>query len=70
MAENCITFADMAVQKGDSKQQQKALQNILNDIRQRKNFIRSDSIFKQIMTTHHFNNLSFLQEWGLQIRLQ
>lgn len=53
MGENCITFADMAKQQGDSGKQQKEIQRILEDIRTRRKFIRRDSLFKKIMTVQH-----------------
>lgn len=59
MAQNCITFADMAKQKGDSVKQQKALDRILVDIKEKKNFVRSDSGLKKMMTAHHQKNYEY-----------
>ena len=59
MAENCITFSDMAGQKGDSDKQQKAIAGIINDISSGKKMIRSDSFFKKFMTRNHLKDYEF-----------
>lgn len=59
MAENCITFSDMAKQKGDSEKQHKALKQIIEDIKARKKYIRPDSILGKITTSQHLKNYEF-----------
>ena len=59
MAENCITFSDMAKQKGDSEKQQKDISALLDDIGARRAFIRSDSPFKRFMTKKHQKDYEF-----------
>ncbi|MBQ0051686.1 MAG: EFR1 family ferrodoxin [Treponema sp.] len=59
MAENCITFSDMAKQKGDSAKQQKDLEKILLDIVAKKTFVRKDSFLGKIMTSHHLEDYEF-----------
>lgn len=53
MAENCITFADMKNQKGDSDKQQKAIADIIEDVAKRKEYVRSESFFHKYMTNGH-----------------
>lgn len=69
MAENCITFADMANQNGDSPEQQKQLNKILGDIQQEKKFIRSDSFLGKITTAHHLKNYEFPTGIGITEKL-
>ncbi|WP_026670505.1 EFR1 family ferrodoxin [Butyrivibrio sp. AE3006] len=59
MAENCITFSDMAKQKGDSKKQQSQIDELLADITEHKRYIREDSPFKKLMTKNHLKNYEF-----------
>jgi coenzyme F420-reducing hydrogenase gamma subunit len=59
MAENCITFSDMAKQKGDSKKQQSQIDELLVDITEHKRYIREDSPFKKLMTKNHLKNYEF-----------
>jgi ferredoxin len=59
MAENCITFADMKNQKGDSKSQQKQIKKIINEIKSRIHFKQKDSLFHKIMTAHHKKNFEY-----------
>ena len=59
MAENCVTFSDMAKQKGDSDKQQKCIAEILNDLSSEKKMIRSDSLFKRFMTRNHLKDYEF-----------
>ncbi len=59
MGENCVTFADMAKQKGDSDKQQKDIAAILDDIGARRAFIRSDSFLNRVMTKNHQKNYEF-----------
>lgn len=59
MAENCITFADMKKQKGDSVKQQDAIKTCIDDIGKRKKFIRPDSFFKKMMTSNHKKNFEY-----------
>lgn len=59
MAENCITFSDMAKQEGDSKKQQSQIDELLVDITEHRRFIRSDSPFKKLMTKNHLKNYEF-----------
>ena len=59
MGENCVTFSDMAISVGDSKNQQLLLTEILDDIKDHKAFIRKDSPFKKFMTKNHINNYEF-----------
>ena len=53
MAENCITFADMEKQIGDSKKQQEAIDQIMSDISERLMFVKKESIFKRVLTNNH-----------------
>lgn len=59
MAENCITFADMATQSGDDPKQEEALAAIVRDIDARKHFVRGDSPLKRITTAQHLKNYEF-----------
>jgi ferredoxin len=59
MAENCLTFADMKGQKGDSESQQKQIKNVLKDLENKRHFIRKDSFFNKIMTAHHKKNFEY-----------
>lgn len=59
MAENCITFADMARQQGDSDKQQRAIGAILDDIGARRVFVRSDSALHRMTTKGHLKNYEF-----------
>ena len=59
MAENCLTFSDMAKQKGDSDRQQKDISALLDDIGARREYIRSDSPFKRFMTKNHQKDYEF-----------
>ena len=69
MAENCITFADMAKQKGDSDKQQKAIAAILEDIGSKKHFIRKDSFFDRMMSDNHKKNYEFPTGVGITDKL-
>ena len=53
MAENCITFADMDKQEGDSKKQQEAIDLISSDIVTQKRYVKKESPFKKLMTSNH-----------------
>jgi ferredoxin len=59
MAENCITFSDMAKSEGDSKKQQSQIDELLVDITEHRRFIRGDSPFKKLMTKNHLKNYEF-----------
>lgn len=59
MAENCITFSDMSKQEGDSENQQKHLQAIIQDIKDKKSFVKSDILLGKIMTKQHQKNYEF-----------
>ena len=59
MAENCITFSDMAKQKGDSDKQQSNIEKILNDIACKKRYECGDSILGKITTSQHLKNYEF-----------
>jgi len=59
MAENCITFADMAKQKGDSEKQQKAISEVLADVNGQKRYQRKDSFFHKMMTDNHKKNFEY-----------
>lgn len=59
MAENCITFADMAKQDGDSLKQEAALEKIIGDIEARRCFVRGDSPLKRITTAQHLRDYEF-----------
>ena len=59
MAENCITFSDMAKQKGDSSKQQSKIDKLLADLTEHKFYIRNDSPFKKLMTKNHQGNYEF-----------
>ena len=69
MAENCITFADMAKQKGDSSKQQEALDEILEDIRKGRKLIKGDSPFKKYMTKNHMKNYEYPTGTGITDKL-
>ena len=59
MAENCITFSDMAKQKGDSEKQQKHLTKIISEITAKSKMIKGDSLLGKIMTLHHMKDYEF-----------
>ena len=59
MAENCITFSDMAKSEGDSKKQQAQIDELLADLTDHRRFIRGDSPFKKLMTKNHLKNYEF-----------
>lgn len=59
MAENCMTFSDMAKSEGDSKKQQSQIDELLVDITKHRRFIRGDSPFKKLMTKNHLKNYEF-----------
>lgn len=59
MAENCITFADMAKQQGDSDKQQHALAAIISDIGAKRAYVRPDSPLKRVTTKGHLKNYEF-----------
>ena len=69
MAENCITFSDMAKQKGDSEKQQNDINSLMGDIVSHKKFIREDSLFKKIMTNNHMKNYEFPTGVGITDKL-
>lgn len=69
MAENCITFSDMAKQQGDSDKQQKAIEELLSDIGSRKRFVRGDSFFKRIMTANHIKDYEYPTGVGITDKL-
>ncbi|RKM62053.1 4Fe-4S ferredoxin [Butyrivibrio sp. CB08] len=58
MAQNCITFADMAKQK-ESNRQQDAIDSILGDIVAKKKFIKKETPFKKYMTKNHKKNYEY-----------
>ncbi len=70
MAENCITFSDMANQKGDSKKQQKNLEAILRDITAKKKFVRPASLLGKIMTAHHIKDYEFPTGTGITDKIK
>ena len=53
MAENCITFADMGKQTGDSDKQQKAIDAVICDITNRRKYVKKESGFRKYMTSQH-----------------
>lgn len=59
MAENCITFSDMAKQQGDSDKQQDAIALIIGDINNKKKYICRDSFLGKTMTRQHMKNYEF-----------
>ena len=59
MAENCITFADMAKQRGDSPKKEKALDAIARDITTRRHYARGDSPLKRVTTAQHAKNYEY-----------
>lgn len=65
MAENCITFADMKNQQGDSKSQQQQIKTIINEIKNKTNFVQKDSFFHKIMTAHHKKNFEYPTGTGI-----
>ena len=65
MAENCITFSDMAKQEGDSAKQQKAIDKLLSDIASGKSFVRGDSFFKRMMTANHLKKYEYSTGAGI-----
>lgn len=65
MAQNCITFSDMAKQQGDSARQQKDIQRILDDIGEKKKFICSDTIIKKVMTSVRQKNFEYPMGVGI-----
>lgn len=69
MAENCITFADMAKQAGDSDKQQKAIEALIKDIGSARRFYRSDSPFKRLMSKNHMKNYEFSTGTGITGKL-
>ena len=69
MAENCISFSDMAKQKGDSKKQQSEIEQLLADLTEHKNFVRADSPFKMLMTNNHLKNYEFKTGVGITDKL-
>lgn len=69
MAENCITFSDMAKQKGDSDNQQRAIAALLEAIGAKRRFLRKDSAFQRLMTGHHRKNYEFPTGAGITKQL-
>lgn len=70
MAENCITFADMAKQKGDSKKQQQDIATLINDISEKKRYVRKESSFHKAMTKNHKVNFEYKTGVGITENLQ
>ena len=65
MAENCITFAAMNNQQGDCKSQQQQIKTIINEIKNKTNFVQKDSFFHKIMTAHHKKNFEYPTGTGI-----
>ena len=70
MAENCITFADMAKQKGDSEKQQTDISALINDITARKLYVKKESFFHKTMTKNHKDNFEYVTGVGITDRIQ
>lgn len=69
MPENCITFASMDRQKGDSKSQKKQIQRIVKDVERKIHFMRRDSFFSKIMTAHHKKNFEYPTGVGISEKI-
>ncbi len=69
MAENCVTFSDMAKQEGDSEKQQRAIAALLADLGEKKAFVRPDSFFHRLMTKNHLKNYEFPTGAGVTDRI-
>ena len=69
MAENCITFSDMAGQKGDSNKLQANIDKLLEDVEGQKRYIKADSPFKKMMTRNHLKNYEFETGTGITDKL-
>ncbi len=69
MAENCVTFADMKGQIGDSQKQQRQIQRIVADIKKRVCVTHKDSFFHKFMTAHHKQNYEYSTGIGITSKL-
>ena len=59
MGENCITFADMKKQEGDSKKQQDAIDQIVGDIVEKKKYVKRNSFLSKLITSSHKKKYEF-----------
>ena len=59
MAENCITFSDMAKQTGNSQKQRAEILRIRNDISEQKTYVRPDTFLHRFLSNEHRKNYEF-----------